>query len=375
MGHRLPQPHQHWIRTHKAGDESSSVTSWHELRPRRGCLRFRGQENDWTFARRPDGGEYWDYATPRGRDAANPPPPPRVVISEFLYHTGFVTNLADPGLLEYLELYNAANVPMPMFNETGLWRLAGGWTSSSPEITLGGGGRWWCRSPRPHCGGRCVSRPYAVPATTRLFRTVPVASTTTPTGSPWDDRLPGARRTVGVPLTGHLLRPRTLVGWAQAATDEAAPSLADRTAAGWFAAVPSPGRESAAPAGDDDADGMPNDWERLHDLNPSDPDDASQDPDQDGLTNLEEYRAGTNPHEHSVSLAIRDIGGGMLEFTFLAPAGKQTGISRRWRWGHRMDSGRHGAPAQSDTRERTVTTTAPLQATESGARFYRVRIW
>ncbi|MEI8122556.1 MAG: hypothetical protein WCI20_10925, partial [bacterium] len=50
---------------------------------------------------------------------------------------------------------------------------------------------------------------------------------------------------------------------------------------------------------DSDGDGMPNDWELLHGLNPSDASDGSElsDTDHDGLPNLEEYRLGLNPAE------------------------------------------------------------------------------
>jgi Bacterial TSP3 repeat len=50
-------------------------------------------------------------------------------------------------------------------------------------------------------------------------------------------------------------------------------------------------------AGDSDCDGMPDAWEIAHGLNPYDPSDANLDPDGDGLTNLEEYRHGTDPHK------------------------------------------------------------------------------
>ncbi|MFO0780360.1 MAG: hypothetical protein U0519_00480 [Candidatus Gracilibacteria bacterium] len=46
---------------------------------------------------------------------------------------------------------------------------------------------------------------------------------------------------------------------------------------------------------DTDGDGMPDEWEIKYGLNPLDPSDANQDPDGDGLTNLEEYQHGTDP--------------------------------------------------------------------------------
>ena len=52
---------------------------------------------------------------------------------------------------------------------------------------------------------------------------------------------------------------------------------------GW--PVYKPGR----PPLDTDRDGMPDDWETAHKLNPRDPSDASADADNDGYTNIEEY--------------------------------------------------------------------------------------
>jgi hypothetical protein len=43
-------------------------------------------------------------------------------------------------------------------------------------------------------------------------------------------------------------------------------------------------------------DGIPDDWKVAHGLDPNDPYVAMEDPDNDGLTNLEEYQAGTDPN-------------------------------------------------------------------------------
>jgi hypothetical protein len=48
---------------------------------------------------------------------------------------------------------------------------------------------------------------------------------------------------------------------------------------------------------DKDEDGMDDEWEVAHKLNPLDPDDGKADPDKDGFTNLEEFRFGTDPHD------------------------------------------------------------------------------
>ncbi len=47
---------------------------------------------------------------------------------------------------------------------------------------------------------------------------------------------------------------------------------------------------------DNDGDNIPDWWEEEHNLNPDDPTDRNEDPDTDGLTNYEEYRHDTDPH-------------------------------------------------------------------------------
>jgi hypothetical protein len=56
-----------------------------------------------------------------------------------------------------------------------------------------------------------------------------------------------------------------------------------------------PELESFPASPDHDGDGMPDEWEINHGLNPSDASDGPKDKDEDGYTNLEEYLNGTDP--------------------------------------------------------------------------------
>jgi pectate lyase len=65
-----------------------------------------------------------------------------------------------------------------------------------------------------------------------------------------------------------------------------------------------PELKSAPAPADSDHDGMPDDWETTHGLNPNDPSNAQADPDEDGYTNLEEFLNGTDPNKY---VDYRDI--------------------------------------------------------------------
>ncbi len=59
---------------------------------------------------------------------------------------------------------------------------------------------------------------------------------------------------------------------------------------------------------DSDADGMPDWWEILYNLNPYDPTDAALDSDGDGLINQDEFRYGTHPQTPDADLDSDDDG-------------------------------------------------------------------
>jgi pectate lyase len=67
-----------------------------------------------------------------------------------------------------------------------------------------------------------------------------------------------------------------------------------------------PDYDTASAPSDRDHDGMPDDWETRHQLDPENPADGPADADEDGYTNLEEWLNGTDPREHIDYLDLKN---------------------------------------------------------------------
>jgi hypothetical protein len=261
----------------------------------------------------------------RGPGAPNAPPRiGPVVIGEI--HCAPAADLVptglDPGWDEFVELLNLAAAATPL-SEAALaglpWRLRGGAEFEFPH-----------NAQIPADARAVLVRfdPAADPAAAAEFRARYGVGATVPLFGPLRGRLDADVDTLS--LEQPILVDAPTSGAAQTDAAGAIYGLVDRVAyrtqppwptlangsgwslhrvpdngcgidpGHWQAGPPSPGspapRDPASDA-DQDGDGLPDRWELLHGLDPRSPADAGLDPDHDGLSNRQEYQAGTRPHD------------------------------------------------------------------------------
>jgi len=121
---------------------------------------------------------------------------------------------------------------------------------------------------------------------------------------------------------------------------------------------------------DSDQDGMPDDWEFAHALNPFAMADASPDADGDAMSNLQEYLAGTNPRDAQSLLKLEtSVTQDVCEISFNAAAFRNYAL---WYadslnpagWTKHLDIPARGADFRASV----------LVAADSGQRFYRLAV-
>jgi len=271
------------------------------------AIAFKGQKNDWSLGRFPNGTGDWQALSPRTREVGNvATPTPGLVLSEIMYHPASIVSTNDNLLDEYVEIFNPADVTVDLFNTNGSWRIDGGigfefpaQTSLAPgEVLLLVGfdpndlnllnnfkARYELQG-----GDPTILGPYSGKLSNRSDRIgleelqypdlpgddyswVVIDEMTYGNQDPWPTE----------PNGGGMVLERT------------AATAVGNNPGSWSSNEPSPGTGLVTSSGDQDSDGIPDSWETQHGLNPQDPADAAQDPDRDGMTNLEEYQAGTDP--------------------------------------------------------------------------------
>jgi hypothetical protein len=125
-----------------------------------------------------------------------------------------------------------------------------------------------------------------------------------------------------------------------------------------------------SPAIDTDGDGLPDDWERLHQLNPDSDLDAGLDSDGDGQSNLVEFLVGTDPRNRDSVLALEVVHspGQTPSLRFLAQPGRRYLLQSRWQ----LESGAWSTFRLIPAQPEAVWVIVPAPATESEAVFYRL---
>jgi T5SS/PEP-CTERM-associated repeat protein len=123
-------------------------------------------------------------------------------------------------------------------------------------------------------------------------------------------------------------------------------------------------------------DGIPNGWKQQYGLDPFDPNLANENPDGDGMNNLQEYLAGTDPTNSASAFLITSIvrTNNDLLITWTTAPGKTNALER-------TSSATGAYTTNNSAHIFTVTTTGATTnyldvggAIKSAARYYRVRL-
>ena len=315
-----------------------------------------------------------------------------VVINEIMYSpvTGSGTNAFDNADEEYLELFNFTSNAVPLYDPaaaTNHWKLNGVVDFLFPAgVSLPAGGYALLVGFDPATNAAVLANfraKYGVAATTPIYG--PYRGHLDNSGGNLKLYRPDSPQTPPHPDAGFV--PYVLV---EGVTYSNAPHWpADAAGTGkslqrrlpgsygneplnWTAGSPTPGARNGV--NDSDGDGLPDDWELANGLNPSSAagnDGAYGDPDGDGFTNLQEYLAGTDPHDPQSLLKIDSVtlspGSAALHFTRIA------GHSYSIQYSDSLTAGTWQKLADVDAAPTTGTCEVPDPAAGGATmRFYRL---
>ncbi len=127
-GFGLDKAGEELILSHLPGDETNRIVD---------AVAFKGQENQRSLGRWPDGTGSW-RTMDRTPGVANTAPITEVVIEEIMYHPS-----NDQETCEYVGVVNPTNQTIPLWNESGPWRLNGAVAYTfPPNVSLAPGERW-----------------------------------------------------------------------------------------------------------------------------------------------------------------------------------------------------------------------------------------